>query len=80
MDEFVEQGVLLVGVGGDRGAVCIVGEGGGGEDEEEEGGEEVGKMHFFLLGGGGLGGGFVSLLKSGCERWGCLEPGLVFSL
>lgn len=55
MDEFVEEGVLLVGLGGDRGAVCIVGEGGGGEDEEEEeGGEEVGKMHFFLLGGGDL--------------------------
>lgn len=53
MDEFVEEGVLLVGLGGDRGAVCIVGEGGGGKDEEEEeGGEEVGKMHFFLLGGG----------------------------
>ncbi len=34
MNEFVEDGVLLVRVGGDRGAVCFVGEGGGSEDEE----------------------------------------------
>lgn len=65
MDEFVEEGVLLVGVGGDRGAVCIVGEGGGGEDEEEEGGEEVGKMHFFLMGGRWVGGWICEFV----EKW-----------
>lgn len=66
MDEFVEEGVLLVGMGGNRGAVCVVGEGGGGEDEEEEGGEEGGEMHFFFGGSGG--GGFVTLLKDG-DSW-----------
>ena len=55
MDEFVEEGVLLVGIGGNRGTVCVVGEGGGGEDEQEEGGEESAEMHFFF-GGWGFGG------------------------
>lgn len=52
MDEFVEEGVLLIGMGGNRGAVCVVGEGGCGEDEQKEGGEESAEMHcFFGVGG-----------------------------
>lgn len=34
MNKFVEDGVLLVRLGGDRGAICVVGEGEGSEDEE----------------------------------------------